>query len=214
MNSNELHGRWFRRLGTSTLAHNIVALYATQIGAYLFPLAVIPYLSRVLGPFHWGLVAFAQAVGLYVTLLIDFGFTLSATRRVARFRTDKGGAGKNPCRSSRSEVVTYTHLRGFGDRSAFHDALFSDAPGDVVVRSGLRNRTGFQHVVVLSGNGKDARFSHHGRCWQRTSSRGSIRFRTSTRRRLASASLAEHLLLGSCRRSPCDGISGGKVPTP
>jgi PST family polysaccharide transporter len=64
-------------------------LYATQIAAYLFPLAVIPYLSRVLGPFHWGLVAFAQAVGLYVALVIDFGFTLSATRRVARFRADK-----------------------------------------------------------------------------------------------------------------------------
>jgi PST family polysaccharide transporter len=61
----------------------------TQIAAYAFPIATIPYLARVLGPTGWGMVAFAQALGLYVSMVVEFGFNLSATRRVARARDDQ-----------------------------------------------------------------------------------------------------------------------------
>jgi PST family polysaccharide transporter len=54
-----------------------------------FPLATVPYLARVLGVHQWGLVAFAQAFGVYVGLLVEFGFNLSATRDVARHRDDR-----------------------------------------------------------------------------------------------------------------------------
>jgi PST family polysaccharide transporter len=71
------------------LTHNIASLYGTQIAAYLFPLLAVPYLARVLGVYTWGLVAFAQAFGAYVYLLVDFGFNLSATRDVSRHREDR-----------------------------------------------------------------------------------------------------------------------------
>ena len=77
-----------RRLKTSTLAHNTLAMFGTQIATYAFPLATIPYLARVLGPTHWGIVAFAQALGLYLAMVVEFGFNLSATRRVARVWED------------------------------------------------------------------------------------------------------------------------------
>jgi PST family polysaccharide transporter len=64
-------------------------MFGTQIATYAFPLATIPYLARVLGPVHWGMVAFAQALGLYLSMVVEFGFNLSATRRVARARDDK-----------------------------------------------------------------------------------------------------------------------------
>jgi PST family polysaccharide transporter len=78
----------FQRIRASSITHNIIALYGTQIAAYVFPLATVPYLARVLGPFHWGLVAFAQALGLYISIVVEFGFQLSATRRIARMRDD------------------------------------------------------------------------------------------------------------------------------
>lgn len=78
-----------RRLLRSTLMHNIVSLYGTQIAAYLFPLLAVPYLARVLGVYTWGLVAFAQAFGAYVYLLVDFGFNLSATKEVSLHRDDR-----------------------------------------------------------------------------------------------------------------------------
>ena len=69
--------------------HNLVAMFGSQIATYAFPLATIPYLARVLGPVHWGIVAFAQALGLYLSMVVEFGFNLSATRRVARARYDQ-----------------------------------------------------------------------------------------------------------------------------
>jgi PST family polysaccharide transporter len=80
----------FRRLRSSAIVHNAFAMLGTQIATYAFPLATIPYLARVLGPVHWGLVAFAQALGLYLSMVVEFGFNLSATRRIARSRDDMG----------------------------------------------------------------------------------------------------------------------------
>lgn len=67
------------------MVQNILALYGVQFASYLFPLLTIPYLARVLGPNEWGLVAFAQAFGQYLVLIVEYGFSLSATREVARF---------------------------------------------------------------------------------------------------------------------------------
>jgi polysaccharide transporter, PST family len=77
------------RLRQSAMMHNIVAMFGTQVATYAFPLATIPYLARVLGPATWGTVAFAQALGLYVSMVVEFGFNLSATRRVAVAREMK-----------------------------------------------------------------------------------------------------------------------------
>lgn len=63
-----------------------MALSAAQVATYIFPLITIPYLARVLGVAGWGLVAFAQAFGAYIALVVEYGFSLSATREVARHR--------------------------------------------------------------------------------------------------------------------------------
>lgn len=79
---------WRTRILRSRITENIAALFGTQMAAYIFPLATVPYLARVLGPLHWGMVAFAQALGLYLSMVVDFGFQLSATRRIARVRDE------------------------------------------------------------------------------------------------------------------------------
>jgi len=72
------------------LARNIASLYGVQFANYLLPLVTIPYLTRVLGPLTWGLVAFAQAFGAYVSIGIEYGFHLSATRAAAKNRDSIG----------------------------------------------------------------------------------------------------------------------------
>lgn len=70
------------------LVQNILALSGFQSASYLFPLMTLPYLTRVLGPTDWGLLAFAWSFGGYVILLVEFGFNLSATREVSLYRND------------------------------------------------------------------------------------------------------------------------------
>ncbi|MBW1778605.1 MAG: flippase [Deltaproteobacteria bacterium] len=70
----------------SLLKKNIVSLFILQGANYLLPLVTVPYLVRVLGPEHFGRIAFAQAFVQYFMVLTDYGFNLSATRSVALVR--------------------------------------------------------------------------------------------------------------------------------
>ena len=77
------------RLASNSLVRNAAMLYGAQVGRKVLPLLVIPYLARTLGPSGWGLVAFAQSLGEFIVLIIEFGFSLSATRAIARNRESK-----------------------------------------------------------------------------------------------------------------------------
>jgi len=70
-------------------AQNLLALYGVQFTNYLLPLLMLLYLARVLGPEAWGAVAIVQSFAQYLSLLVEYGFNLSATREVARNRTDQ-----------------------------------------------------------------------------------------------------------------------------
>lgn len=68
------------------LQENIASLTVLQALSYCAPLLTVPYLVRVLGPAHFGLLSFAQGVALYFDLLTDYGFNMSATRAIASNR--------------------------------------------------------------------------------------------------------------------------------
>ena len=70
------------------LRQNVLSLFTLQGVNYLLPLVTIPYLVRVLGPEHFGRIAFAQAFIQYFFVVADYGFNLSATRAVAIVRDD------------------------------------------------------------------------------------------------------------------------------
>jgi PST family polysaccharide transporter len=67
---------------------NATSVMAVQAGSYILPLINVPYLLRVIGPEHYGLIAFSQAVMMYFVTLNDYGFNLSATRELAVRRDD------------------------------------------------------------------------------------------------------------------------------
>lgn len=71
------------------LRNNIASLGMVQIANYVIPLITLPYLTRVLGPMAYGQVAFAQVLMIYLVLLTDYGFSWSATRKIAAHREDR-----------------------------------------------------------------------------------------------------------------------------
>lgn len=68
---------------------NIVALFSLQGLNYILPLISFPYLTRVLGPDKYGVIAFATAFIGYFQVLTSYGFNLSATREISINREDK-----------------------------------------------------------------------------------------------------------------------------
>ncbi|WP_392347771.1 oligosaccharide flippase family protein [uncultured Polaribacter sp.] len=71
------------------IAKNYVALLFIQGTNFILPLIIFPYLVRNLGSEKYGLVMVAQSVALFLTIIVDFGFNISATREVANLKNDK-----------------------------------------------------------------------------------------------------------------------------
>lgn len=65
------------------LLRNVAALGIVQVINYVFPLISIPIISRIIGPENFGSINYIASFVGYFTLLISFGFDLSATRRIA-----------------------------------------------------------------------------------------------------------------------------------
>jgi polysaccharide transporter, PST family len=89
-----------RSLFGNRLVKNAAALFIVQMSAYAAPLIVLPYLSRVLSVEHFGLIAFATNFNFYFITLVEYGFNLSATRRIAIHRD-------NPQKISRIVASVY-----------------------------------------------------------------------------------------------------------
>jgi len=69
--------------------HDIVYLILFQGVNYVIPLLILPYLIIHLGARSYGYLGFSQSVIQYFLLIVDFGFNLSATQRIAKNRDNK-----------------------------------------------------------------------------------------------------------------------------
>ncbi|HEY2463017.1 MAG TPA: oligosaccharide flippase family protein [Steroidobacteraceae bacterium] len=71
------------------LRHNIAALGTLQAANYLVPLITLPFLARILGVEVFGKVAFVQVLMTAFIVVSDYGFSWSATLRIASHRTNR-----------------------------------------------------------------------------------------------------------------------------
>lgn len=70
----------------SRLFKNFTSLALIQGTNFILPLLVIPHLTRVVTIEKYGLISIAQVIALYFVIFTEFGFNLSATKRVSENR--------------------------------------------------------------------------------------------------------------------------------
>jgi PST family polysaccharide transporter len=78
----------------SKISSNIIFLYFLTIAKIVFPLLTFPYLKRVLTVDAYGMVSYVRATIIYMQIFVDFGFSLSAVKDIARIRNDKVQVGE------------------------------------------------------------------------------------------------------------------------
>ena len=76
------------------LLKNSISLYLMNIVKLVFPLLTLPYLTRRLSTDAYGVVTYVKALIVYVQLVIDYGFLLSATKKVVIVAEDKEKTGR------------------------------------------------------------------------------------------------------------------------
>lgn len=70
------------------LLGNFASLSVLRGFQFLIPLITLPYLVKTVGIENFGLINFALSLGLYFGAVIQFGFSITATREIARHRDD------------------------------------------------------------------------------------------------------------------------------
>lgn len=82
--------RLLSRLLTHRLSRNASALALMQLVAYVAPVVSLIYLTRSLGIELYGVLAFGVAITQFFNGVLDLGFSLSATQKIAVLRERKG----------------------------------------------------------------------------------------------------------------------------
>jgi len=76
------------------LVRNFFSLSLVQFANNFLPLLTVPVIARIIGPDKFGAINFAAAIVTYFSLLINYGFDLTATRAIARAPHDPEGRNK------------------------------------------------------------------------------------------------------------------------
>jgi len=76
-------------LKNKMILKNFSYLTVLQIFNILLPLLTYPYLVKVLGTELYGLVLFSQAISLYFSIIVNFGFNITATKEIANNNNNK-----------------------------------------------------------------------------------------------------------------------------
>lgn len=75
--------RNIKKMVNSKAINNGIWLYVLQFFNTVIPLVTLPYITRILGAEKYGVFSIVLNIITYLQVLIEFGFGLSATRKVA-----------------------------------------------------------------------------------------------------------------------------------
>ncbi|WP_066874257.1 oligosaccharide flippase family protein [Clostridium mediterraneense] len=72
----------------SKLKSNLIFLYILQFFMQIFPVLLMPYLSRNLGMNNYGIFQFSYLLAGYICIISDYGYSLSAPKKIVKIRKD------------------------------------------------------------------------------------------------------------------------------
>lgn len=75
--------RYLQKLMNNKLITNSIWLYALQFFNLVVPLLTLPYITRNLGSKSYGTFSIALNIVIYLQVIVEYGFGMSATRKVA-----------------------------------------------------------------------------------------------------------------------------------
>ena len=93
-------------LGNSKrLISNFMSLSIVKGVQFLIPLVVLPYLLKTIGVEKFGQIAFVLSISVYFGSIIQYGFSVTATREISRCRNDKVKVGQIYSRVMSASVI-------------------------------------------------------------------------------------------------------------
>lgn len=90
------------------LFKNIGFLTISQAANYLIPLVTIPYITRVVGPENYGSIEFATVVMLYFSAVVLYGFSFTATRKIAESHHDPAKVSRIFSAAMQARMLLFT----------------------------------------------------------------------------------------------------------
>lgn len=69
-----------------SLLRSVSFLSLIQIVTYVVPLLVLTHIVKTVGPYNYGILAFAQGLSIFFHVTLDFGFGLAATQKISQMR--------------------------------------------------------------------------------------------------------------------------------
>jgi PST family polysaccharide transporter len=76
------------RSSAKDFVRNLASTTVFQASGYVLAMINVPYLTRMLGVEDYGVLAFVISINAYLFLIIDWGFSLGATRDIAQANGD------------------------------------------------------------------------------------------------------------------------------
>lgn len=99
---------------TNRLISNFLSLSIVKGFQFLIPLIILPYLLKTIGVEKFGQIAFVLSIAVYFGSIIQYGFSVTATREISRCRGDKERVGQIYSRvMSASLILAITSMAVF-----------------------------------------------------------------------------------------------------
>lgn len=80
---------FFKNLFSKTIVKNGIWMYLLQFFNMVIPLLTLPYVTRILGTSQYGVFSSAFNIVGYAQVIVEYGFIMSASRKVALLSTDE-----------------------------------------------------------------------------------------------------------------------------
>jgi len=125
-------GSILRRGIRSKLAGDTLTLSTAHLVGLLTPFITVPYLARVLRPEGFGILIFAQSFGLWLVLVVEFGFDLSGTRVVSRIRQDSHSLAKTVLGIQSAKIIVLFLVIPLVITAFFTVPLFAENPAYLI----------------------------------------------------------------------------------